>query len=444
MGKGTISKIYPPGKIDIHQKSDRLQLALRKIAEDDSNHPENRQLLADFVRDCRIGKTVHGRSKKKIGDATCLKHLFALRLTCAFFKKPLKAVTTVDMERFVEALDDGGIVSTKGAHYAADTKSGIKKTVRKFWKWLAGGNKVYPETVEWIETHCAIKEVSALTRDEIEQMIDQTASVRDKALLMVLFDSGARVEELLNVRLKPEHLFWKEETGCYMVRLEYSKTKPRTISLPLSTRLLKAWLENHPAKGNPQAQVFPLTYGNLRMLIHRIGRRVLKKRVTPHMLRHSSATFYANKLKNRYKLCYRYGWAMSSDMVDRYLDREGLMEEETASVVKGDELALASRQSQSLKEELALLKESYSELLESQDKLRQELEVAQNATGHGGLLMDIVKEQRQMAEVLEQISGRRFGAVLTPISRGKATIDVSIRKMRGKKCVDSACTATCL
>ena len=132
---------------------------------------------------------------------------------------------------------------------------------------------------------------------------------------MVLFDSGARAEELLNVRLKREHVFWKEDLNCYMIRLEYSKTKPRTISLPLSTSYMTSWLEVHPAKDNPQAQLFPMTYPAMKMVVSRLGRRALGKRVTPHMLRHSSATFYANKLKNPYKLCYRYGWTMASEMV---------------------------------------------------------------------------------------------------------------------------------
>lgn len=107
---------------------------------------------------------------------------------------------------------------------------------------------------------------------------------------MVLFDSGARINELLNVRLKREYIFWKEDIGCYMLRLEFSKTKSRTISIPLSTKYLKNWLDEHPARGNPQAQLFPMTYDSVRMVISRLGKRILEKRVTPHLLRHSSAT----------------------------------------------------------------------------------------------------------------------------------------------------------
>ncbi len=405
-------RIHPHGKIDIHHKSDRLSLVLDDISTDDSMHPENRLLLQDFIRDCRLGKTVKGKAKKKIGAATCLKHLFALRLTCCYWGKSLNSVDIADMERFVEALDEGRITSIKRLPYAEETRAGIKKSLRKFWKWKDGDNKAYPEIVDWIDTHSVIKEVPALSKEEILKMIDHTANPRDKALLMVLFDSGARVEELLNVRLKPEHLFFKEQLGCYMIRLEYSKTKPRTISLPLSTKQTRTWLHIHPAEGNPQAQLFPLSYGNLRMLVGRIGKRVLNKRVTPHMLRHSSATFYASKLKNRYKLCYRYGWAMSSDMVDRYLDREGLMEEETVELVKTDEISSVNRQNQRLEEELFLLKESNCELQARLLGVGKESGGFKAGNGFLEVLLNLANQQRQMAEALEQVTGQRFDIVL--------------------------------
>jgi len=299
------------------------------------------------------------------------------------------------------------------------TKADIKKTIKKFWKWKDGKNKVYPELVEWIDTYEGVKEVPALTRAEIERMIECTANPRDRALIMILFDSGARVEELLNVRLKKEHLFWKEETKCYMIRLEFSKTKPRTISLPLSADFISKWLRVHPAKENDQAQLFPMTYPALKMVVCRLGKKALGKRATPHMLRHSSATFYANRLKNPYKLCYRYGWAMSSNMVNRYLDREGILEEETAIVVRTDELTGSHRENMALKEELALIKESYSELHGQFEKFRAEIEVLQNGKGFMSLLLELTSRQKKMDEVLKQVSGREFFQIGGRKTKGK-------------------------
>ena len=72
-----------------------------------------------------------------------------------------------------------------------------------------------------------------------------------------------------------------------------------------------------------QDPVFASTYDGMRMFLRRLGNQVLKRRVYPHLFRHSSATFYATRL-NRQELCYRYGWKFSSNMPDIYISRAGM------------------------------------------------------------------------------------------------------------------------
>ena len=323
------------------------------------------------------------------------------------------------MENLVHKLECDQILRENGKPYSQATKADIKKAIKKFWKWKDGNNKTYPELVEWLDTSDPVKEIAALTRDEVEKMIEATASVRDKALLMVLFDSGARVEELLNVRLKREHLFWNEKLKCYMIRLEFSKTKPRTISLPLSTKHLSKWLETHPGKDNPQAQLLPMTYPALKMVVNRLGQRALGKRVTPHMLRHSSATYYANRLKSPYKLCYRYGWTMASNMVNRYLDREGIIEEETAEAVKTDEISRMNKENSGLREEICHLREGHDELARQYQEIRDELADLKAGKGVLRLLMSLSQQKNQGGQALPS-DGQKFGLVLRDRQRRDA------------------------
>jgi integrase len=394
--------IHNEGKIDIHGRTEKLQRQLAHLEQDPTVIPDNLVIIQRFIKDCMLGKTIKGKAKKKIGAGRCLKYLGILKNLSLWFGKPFEGIDETDMESFVQRLEADQILSVHGRSYSDSTKTDIKKSIKKFWKWKDGENKFYPKLVDWLDTCDPVKDVPAFTRQEVERMIEGTASIRDRALVMVLFDSGARVEELLNVRLKKEHLFWNASLNCYLVRLEFSKTKPRTISLPLSTKHLSRWLEVHPAAGNPQSQLFPMTYPALKMVVKRLGQKALNKRATPHMLRHSSATYYANRLKNPYKLCYRYGWTMASNMVNRYLDREGILEEETAESIRTDELSKAEKRTSELGEVISHLKEDQESLLKEQDSLKQELSDLKSGKGILRLLLSVMRKSNLQRDALFQ------------------------------------------
>jgi len=59
--------------------------------------------------------------------------------------------------------------------------------------------------------------------------------------------------------------------------------------------------------------------------LYRLGRRTLDRRVYPHLLRHSSATYWAARLPY-FQFCKRFGWKMNSPMPERYIDKHGLHE----------------------------------------------------------------------------------------------------------------------
>ncbi len=120
----------------------------------------------------------------------------------------------------------------------------------------------------------------------------------------------------------------------YTLNIRVSKTKPRVISIPMkkSTQLLAKWLEQFK-KPNMEAFVFDMGYQNVRKMLNRLGKKAINKKVHPHLFRHSSMTRYANLLKH-YQFAKRYGLALNSDVVSRYIDLSGIDEEETANIVK--------------------------------------------------------------------------------------------------------------
>ena len=346
-------------KLDIHGIKERYCKALARFKKDKTVLAANKKLILEFLRDAELGKTIKNRAKKKIGESRLAKYLYRLRDLSNYFNKSFRAVTQKDMERFIYDLERDRV---KGKKYKERTKVDIKNNIKKFWKWLYDGKKAKRDEygnlniVNWIDTSLKEEDIPALTREEVE-ILANACSTKYKAVAKVLFDSGARIEEFLNLTIGD--LTKKED--FYKIRIRYSKTKPRTISIPMCIMELENWLRIHPDRKNLGAYLFPITYGAIRMELKRKGKKILGKNVTPHILRHSSATYYCNKL-TPFQLCYRYGWSMSSRMPARYIDREGIIEEKTAEIIKGDEVNQLRKENKLLNEELQRLKEDYTEL----------------------------------------------------------------------------------
>ncbi|MCH8836351.1 MAG: site-specific integrase [Candidatus Marinimicrobia bacterium] len=401
-------------KKDIHHRNRSYKTAHGKLETDTEIVPRNKVLILQFIRDCRLGKTLKGRQKKSIGTARCLKYIHLLKKISRWLDKPFDQVSQADMERLIEDLENdrynynlvgknGKVIKSK--RLAPSTKLDYKKTLRKFYKWLQGNNDHYPELVDWIDTYEEHREIPALRRDEIEQLAD-SAKLRDKTIIMFLFDSGVRAEEFLNIRVGD--LTRIEET--YKVRIVFSKTKPRTIHLPICSKYVELWLHESSDRDD-QSYLFPITYEGLRMMLHRVSKRVLGKRVTPHILRHSSATYYANLL-NHHQLCYRYGWSMASDMPNRYIDREGIIEEETLRVVKANDVHSLEKQNRTLQEEMALVRASNEQISEELFELKRKYENLFKGKGFMALLASLANKQKDMSAAIEQITGKRFDIVL--------------------------------
>lgn len=337
--------------IDIRNMKQQLEVAIARLKADADISDRNKDLILKFLRDAQIGKTVVGKAKKKIGPSTQSCYIQHLRRLMEFVKHDLDAVTQDDMEQFITALESGEIrskaprvrgteLATAGSPLSVRYQVNIKKTIKKFYKWLWGESGRYAEIIEWIDTYCEAKEIPALTEAEVGALLDRAKTPLQRAVIQVLFDGGFRISELLNIRLRhvrlitvdPEH----PDGQCFAARVPFSKTTRRTVVLPMqmTSKWLSMWLEEHPARSeiaedgtitarDVNAQLFPMTDNAVRLLVGRLGRAALGKRVYPHLLRHTSATYWCNRLPY-FKFCKRFGWSMTSAMPQRYIDREGI------------------------------------------------------------------------------------------------------------------------
>jgi len=164
------------------------------------------------------------------------------------------------------------------------------------------------------------KEPRYLDKPEVEALqaaAHARPSARDEALVLFLYNTGARVQEVVDVDL--EHLFLK---GPARVLLRGKGRKERTCLLWDATiKALERWLSE---RGNPQAEHTPLFTNArgaritrsgiayvLRTLANAPALRDRKSPVTPHVMRHTTAM---HLLRSRVDLITIAAWLGHADV----------------------------------------------------------------------------------------------------------------------------------
>jgi integrase len=353
------------------QNPDKYYGALEKLRTGKTNVlvPENKELILQFLNDAEIGRTILKGQKRKIKPGRLQRMLgLLLKMDREWLKKPFNEVSEEDMNRFILNLERGVIRSSKGKVYTEETQSTIKKFLRKYYKYLFGEGENYPRIVQFIDTSTRLVEVKGLSKQENDKLIENSSKLIYRFILAVLYDSGARIEEFYNIQKSD----LSKENGIYKIRIRISKTKPRTINIPLYPKIIDQYLESN----NFEEDDFLCTinYGTLRKHLNRLGKQFLKRSISPHTFRHGSATYYANYL-NRYQISYRYGWSASSKMPDRYIDMNGLIDDESVTKIAGENFVKTENENKELKTKLDVLSSTMTDLLKKQQEMEKQLEV---------------------------------------------------------------------
>jgi integrase/recombinase XerD len=127
-----------------------------------------------------------------------------------------------------------------------------------------------------------------LTSVEVKKLIDNTSNIKHKLIIKLLYGCGFRVSEIINLR--KEDLNFEE--GLIHVRLAKGK-KDRFVKSPESVKEdLKKYSELEISSVMfPSNRGGKLTSATIQAILKNSARKAnIKKRVYPHLLRHSFAT----------------------------------------------------------------------------------------------------------------------------------------------------------
>lgn len=320
----------PTKRSDIYFKKEELcRRSLAKTALWPGS-PRNKELLKDYQQSLFAG----GAKNVRVAKIS-----YEIRKVCDHMKKDLDTFTSKDVEAYIAHLNQRDDISHM-------TKTDYKHVLKAFFRWyedederLVKGNeeerlaarKLYKYINNLKCTHKS-KEVNyseiITEEDNISIIRDGCENAQERALIAFLHETGVRVGELLGVRLRD--IERKEQHA--MVRVD-GKTGERRVPIVQSLPWIMRWLDEHPAKDNPDALLWlskygkyyghPLRYVGVQRLLQRtMSRAGINKPCNAHHFRHSRATLIAPKYSETI-LCRLMGWELGSKMVKTYVHTSG-------------------------------------------------------------------------------------------------------------------------
>lgn len=199
--------------------------------------------------------------------------------------------------------------------------------LRMFYK--AAGR---PDLVELMRLKQRLRRLSPdeiLTLPEVNMLMAAANSLRDRAMIALLWETGARIHEVCALRIENVKEFTsKENGGRTLLTVFFPKVKvageEHSSLLIESVDHVKAWVRSHPdprgaAPLFPSARGTPLTRNTAEKIIKRTAERAaIGKRVYPHLFRHSRCTHLLRIGVPEAQVKKLLGWKPNSPMLARY------------------------------------------------------------------------------------------------------------------------------
>lgn len=128
---------------------------------------------------------------------------------------------------------------------------------------------------------------TVLSTQEVRNLIDSANFAKSKLIIKMLYSSGLRVSELVN--LTPKDLDFQQNIG-WVRKGKGSKDRIFKIAESINKQLQK-YINKNPQNKYLFSEEKPMSTRNVQIMIKKLAKRAkINKKVTPHTLRHSFAT----------------------------------------------------------------------------------------------------------------------------------------------------------
>ncbi|MGB8219251.1 MAG: site-specific integrase [Methanoregula sp.] len=273
--------------------------------------PVNLQYFTDYIRYLELKNNNQKTVESKLWKVYAFLIWFDFR--------DAKTAQSQDLENFY--------LDRKKTHSPV-TAFGDLREMCRFFEWLLPGNNLVQ-----FKPKPPLHEVppeKVLQSVNVRSLLEVCESQRDRALVAIVWDSGARISEILNCNIG--HVTFDRYGAVIAVT---GKTGRRSIRLVSAVPDLQAWINIHPLKNDPEAPLFVtsrrrgtttlsrLSIRRVQNLFARFGDLASCPRDTnPHAFRHGRLTVRGKQLTEA-ELREYAGWSKKSAMAAVYVHLSG-------------------------------------------------------------------------------------------------------------------------
>lgn len=346
-------------KIDPYKNREKYLRLKRQFLEGHLNIPSSAgKLLFAFLDDMEKGINLSSNYKKGsrsyiriVAAFSRLKSLFNL-----FQQQGIDDITKLKEEDIVSLLskiEHGEIRKADGKVYRCSKD--FLCDLKVFWHWYMRINKKNKINIEDITQHISVRPHKPnfvyFTLDDLLNFIFPELNFEEKTLCLFLFDTIMRAPtEVSNIRVSDIYNDFKE----VKIRDEVSKTYGRTVTLHLSSEMLKTYIETKCLQ--PTDYVFKFSYDYFRRKLQKIAKKKFGTTMTKggepysHLslydFRHSGAIHWRlTKYKNNIDaLMYRGGWS-NLEMLNYYTRVIGMSDIKTTEFEQQQQSSSLDQQS---------------------------------------------------------------------------------------------------
>lgn len=297
-------------------KKYNIEKKKNKILNNDNILEINKKHIIDFI------ENQGARGNKNARQA---KYLSTLNKIGEWVNYDFEKGTKKDIEKLCSKINNSNIADW--------TKHDYRLTIKILYRFLRDTDE-YPSEVRWIKlkkpkrNHKLPRDL--ITLEDVKELANHANNLRDRCLVLLLYESGARISELIDLSIRDVEF---DQYGARITLPDYEKTGARKIRVIASAPAISNWLLAHPCKNEKRAPLFcgigtknqgkSIDYRTPYEILKELGIKAgIDKPMNPHQFRHSRATELAKQLTEA-QLCEYMGWAPGSREASTYVHLSG-------------------------------------------------------------------------------------------------------------------------